>query len=88
MNRGLPLTPVKHDQVSNPHPNDPLHGVTLETMVKALVEYYGWGELGMMINIRCFQTNPSIRSSLTFLRKTPWARSKVEELYVWIASEG
>ena len=70
--------------MSNSHPNAPLHGVTLETVVTSLVEHYGWEELGMMINIRCFQTDPSIRSSLTFLRKTPWARSKVEDLYVWM----
>jgi uncharacterized protein (DUF2132 family) len=68
------------------HPKDPLHGVTLEKMVEALSARYGWEELGLMINIRCFQTNPSIRSSLTFLRKTPWARSKVEQLYVWMLS--
>jgi uncharacterized protein (DUF2132 family) len=68
------------------HPKDPLHGVTLEKMVEALLARYGWEELGLMINIRCFQTNPSIRSSLTFLRKTPWARSKVEQLYVWMLS--
>jgi uncharacterized protein (DUF2132 family) len=55
-------------------------------MVEALSARYGWEELGLMINIRCFQTNPSIRSSLTFLRKTPWARSKVEQLYVWMLS--
>jgi uncharacterized protein (DUF2132 family) len=70
--------------MSHPHPKDPLHGVTLETVVRTLVERYGWEELGLMINIRCFQSDPSIRSSLTFLRKTPWARSKVEELYVWV----
>jgi uncharacterized protein (DUF2132 family) len=70
--------------MSHPHPKDPLHGVTLETVVRTLVERYGWEELGLMINIRCFQNDPSIRSSLTFLRKTPWARSKVEELYVWV----
>jgi uncharacterized protein (DUF2132 family) len=70
--------------MSHPHPKDPLHGVTLETVLRTLVERYGWEELGLMINIRCFQNDPSIRSSLTFLRKTPWARSKVEELYVWV----
>ncbi len=67
----------------NPHPNDPLHGVTLEAVVRALVEHYGWEELGGLIRIRCFQSNPSIKSSLTFLRKTPWAREKVESLYIW-----
>jgi len=72
--------------MSDPHPNDPLHGITLEKVLTALVEHYGWDELGLMINIRCFQYDPSIRSSLTFLRKTPWARDKVEELYVWMIS--
>ena len=64
------------------HPNDPLHGVTLEMMVERLVEHYGWGELGQRIRARCFQVDPSIKSSLTFLRKTPWARTKVEQLYL------
>jgi uncharacterized protein (DUF2132 family) len=72
--------------MSNSHPNDPLHGVTLEKVLVALVDHYGWEELGYMINIRCFQYDPSIKSSLTFLRKTPWARSKVEELYLWMTS--
>jgi len=72
--------------MSDSHPNDPLHGITLEKVLTTLVEHYGWDELGLMINIRCFQYDPSIRSSLTFLRKTPWARSKVEELYTWMIS--
>ena len=61
---------------------DPLHGKTLEMIVKHLVHYYGWEHLGSKINIRCFNESPSIKSSLTFLRKTPWARKKVENLYV------
>jgi len=61
---------------------DPLHGVTLENIIKNLVEYYGWEELGKLIPIRCFDTDPSITSSLKFLRKTPWARTKVECLYI------
>lgn len=61
---------------------DPLHGVTLEQVVTALVEHYGWGELGWQIDIRCFNYEPSVPSSLKFLRKTPWARKKVEDLYV------
>lgn len=61
---------------------DPLHGKTLEMVVTKLVEYYGWEHLGIKINIKCFNDNPSIKSSLTFLRKTPWARKKVEELYI------
>ena len=62
--------------------NDPLHGVTLEYIIKNLLEYYGWEELGRLIPIRCFDTDPSISSSLKFLRKTPWARTKVERLYL------
>ncbi|PTY02826.1 transporter [Opitutaceae bacterium EW11] len=61
---------------------DPLHGVTLETIVKKLVDWYGWEELGTRIDIRCFKFDPSIKSSLQFLRRTPWARAKVEALYV------
>jgi uncharacterized protein (DUF2132 family) len=63
-------------------PIDPLHGITLERMLSRLVEYYGWKQLGRMINIRCFNNDPSITSSLTFLRKTPWARKKVEDLFL------
>jgi uncharacterized protein (DUF2132 family) len=61
---------------------DPLHGVTLEKMVTTLAEHYGWDELGKRINIRCFQSEPSVKSSLKFLRKTPWAREKVEQLFI------
>lgn len=62
--------------------NDPLHGITLEKILNNLVEKYGWEELGDRINIRCFQYDPSVKSSLKFLRRTPWARKKVEDLYV------
>ena len=62
--------------------NDPLHGVTLEKLLTELVAHYGWEELGRHIDIRCFNFDPSIQSSLKFLRKTPWARTKVEALYV------
>jgi uncharacterized protein (DUF2132 family) len=65
---------------------DPLHGKTLEMILKQLVEYYGWEYLATKININCFSNNPSIESSLTFLRKTPWARKKVEYLYISILS--
>ena len=61
---------------------DPLHGITLETIVTELVERHGWAELGQRIEIRCFTHDPSVKSSLTFLRKTPWARKKVEELFL------
>jgi len=63
-------------------PNNPLHGKTLESILQHLVELYGWKELGLRIKIRCFTDNPSIQSSLKFLRKTPWARKKVESLYL------
>jgi uncharacterized protein (DUF2132 family) len=63
--------------------NDPLHGLTLEAIVTALQEYYGWEELGKLIPVRCFNSDPSIASSLKFLRRTPWARAKVEELYLY-----
>jgi len=62
--------------------SDPLHGITLKEIVTLLVEKYGWEALGERINIRCFTHDPSITSSLKFLRKTPWARTKVEELYI------
>ena len=66
-------------------PNNPLHGVTLETMLISLEARYGWVELGRRINIRCFTHDPSIASSLKFLRRTPWARAQVEALYVLTA---
>lgn len=64
--------------------NNPLHGKTLEAILVALVNYYGWEELGQRIRINCFNVNPSIKSSLQFLRKTPWARKKVEDMYLKI----
>jgi len=64
------------------HPKNPLHGITLEHIVKSLADQYGWDELGKRINIRCFNYEPSVKSSLKFLRKTPWARKKVEDLYL------
>jgi uncharacterized protein (DUF2132 family) len=66
----------------NSQPNNPLHGKTLEAIITELVAHYGWDELGQRIRINCFLNNPSIKSSLTFLRKTEWARKQVEELYV------
>jgi uncharacterized protein (DUF2132 family) len=68
--------------MSDEQPNNPLHGVTLERVVTELVEYYGWESLGRMVNIRCFNSDPSIKSSLKFLRSTPWARTEVETLYL------
>lgn len=73
------------DTINGPgkeQPNNPLHGVKLADILEFLVEKYGWEELGSMISIRCFQIDPSIKSSLKFLRKTPWAREKVEQLYL------
>lgn len=64
--------------------HNPLHGVKLETMVVALADYFGWDELGQRIPVRCFQSDPSVNSSLKFLRKTPWAREKVESLYLFM----
>jgi uncharacterized protein (DUF2132 family) len=61
---------------------DPLHGITLKAILEKLVDFYGFDTLGELIKIKCFKENPSIKSSLTFLRKTEWARKKVEELYV------
>ena len=63
-------------------PNNPLHGVKLADIVEYLVNEYGWDELSMRININCFKSNPTIKSSLKFLRRTPWARTKVEQLYL------
>jgi uncharacterized protein (DUF2132 family) len=68
--------------MANEQPNNPLHGITLEMIVNQLVEQYGWAELGKRIPIKCFNENPSIKSSLKFLRQTPWARKKVEDLYL------
>ncbi len=68
-------------------PRNPLHGITLEAMVLALSEHYGWSDLGQRIPVRCFQSDPSVASSLKFLRKTPWAREKVEGLYLFMLRE-
>lgn len=73
--------------MKNPPSQDPLHGLTLETILNELVAGYGWPELGRLINIRCFQSDPSVSSSLRFLRKTPWAREKVEGLYLFMLRE-
>jgi uncharacterized protein (DUF2132 family) len=73
--------------MSGQHSNDPLEGKTLEYIVRTLADHYGWEELGMRIRINCFLENPSVQSSLKFLRKTPWARKKVEELMRQTLSE-
>ncbi len=67
--------------MTTPQPRNPLHGITLEMILAELVGYFGWPELGQRINVRCFASNPSLASSLKFLRRTPWAREKVESLY-------
>ncbi len=68
-------------------PRNPLHGLTLEAIVVALVAHFGWEDLGLRIPVRCFQSDPSVASSLKFLRKTPWAREKVEGLYLYMLRE-
>ncbi|MDB9959365.1 VF530 family protein [Gammaproteobacteria bacterium] len=72
--------------MSNNQINNPLHGITLEKVVTSLVDYYGWDALSKQIDINCFKSNPSIKSSLKFLRKTPWAREKVEALYLALSN--
>ena len=70
--------------MTTPQPKNPLHGITLEKILTALQAHYGWEELGRQIDIRCFTHDPSIASSLKFLRRTPWARERVESLYVYM----
>ena len=72
----------------NQEANDPLHGMTLEKIIKNLVEYYGWEELGKLVKIDCFNFDPTLSSSLKFLRRTPWARTKVEKLYLQTLEKG
>ncbi len=69
-------------KMENNKSKDPLHGITLQQILEKLIDFYGFDTLGELINIKCFRENPTIKSSLTFLRKTDWARKKVEELYV------
>ena len=68
--------------MADEQPNNPLHGLTLEKVLTSLVDHYGWEELGEVIPVRCFKYDPSIKSALKFLRRTPWARKKVENLYL------
>ncbi len=74
--------------MSQSQQNNPLHGKTLEMILSSLVEHLGWEKLGEKIDINCFQNDPSIKSSLKFLRKTPWAREKVEGLYLYLERKG
>lgn len=73
--------------MSAEQPRNPLHGITLEQIVSELVAHFGWAELGQQVPIRCFNENPSVASSLKFLRRTPWARAKVESLYLFMLRE-
>lgn len=73
--------------MSQEQPNNPLHGIKLEQIITELHAHYGWKRMGYYVNIRCFQENPSVKSSLKFLRRTPWARKKVEELYLRMKDE-
>jgi len=79
-----PAARAEATEASEPfeHPKDPLHGVTLERILTRLVDYYGWDGLARVLDIKCFKIQPSIKSSLTFLRKTPWARRKLETFYL------
>ena len=80
--RGMSAPPPHADQ-----PRNPLHGLTLEAILTALVAHYGWAGVAERIPVRCFQSDPSIKSSLAFLRRTPWARDKVEGLYLFLLRE-
>ena len=82
-----PESPPSHACTPKPQANNPLHGLTLEAIVTALVAHYGWAGLGERIPVRCFLSDPSVASSLKFLRKTPWARDKVEGLYLFMLRE-
>lgn len=73
--------------MSTQHAKDPLHGITLEALLHALVDNYGWARLAKEVNINCFKSDPSIKSSLKFLRRTPWARTEVETLYLNMMEE-
>ena len=82
MTAAEPLDPPPAQPATQPR--NPLHGLTLEAIVTALADFYGWEDLGQRIPLRCFTTDPSVSSSLKFLRKTPWAREKVESLYLFM----
>jgi uncharacterized protein (DUF2132 family) len=73
--------------MDRPQPNNPLHGLTLENILTRLVEHYGWERLGQLIRVKCFNHEPSLKSSLKFLRATPWARKAVEDLYLSLKQE-
>jgi uncharacterized protein (DUF2132 family) len=77
-----PIEFLLTEYMNTPQPNNPLHGVTLEHIVEQLVNHYGWNKLAQRVNINCFKSDPSVKSSLKFLRRTPWARAEVEALYL------
>ena len=76
-----------NSQAPSPQPRNPLHGLTLEMIVTQLADHYGWVQLGTLVPVRCFTHEPSVGSSLKFLRRTPWAREKVESLYLFMLRE-
>ena len=81
------MAPMDNAPSDPAQPRNPLHGLTLEAIVRALEAHYGWAELAVRIPVRCFTNDPSVKSSLKFLRKTPWAREKVEGLYLFMLRE-
>ena len=87
MSSDLPGTPLGNALPPSDQPGNLLHGVKLEAIVTALADHYGWDGLGQRINIRCFTSEPSVASSLKFLRRTPWAREKAESLYLFMLRE-
>jgi len=87
MNDDSPTNPPTAPDAKPAQPRNPLHGLTLEAIVVALQQYYGWSDLARLVPIRCFESDPSVASSLKFLRKTPWAREKVESLYLFMLRE-
>jgi hypothetical protein len=82
-----PAVPATDAPGDRPQPKNPLHGITLEQIVTELQAHYGWEELGQQVRINCFISDPSVTSSLKFLRRTPWARAKVESLYLFMLRE-
>ncbi len=87
MPEARPIIRMPTSTAAQAQPRNPLHGLTLQTILTALVDHYGWDDLAQRIPIRCFGSDPSITSSLKFLRKTPWAREKVESLYLFMLRE-
>ena len=78
---------MKKEEEKMTQPNNPLHGITLERILKELIDYYGFDQMAFHVRVNCFANNPTLKSSLNFLRKTPWARAKVEDLYLRMIEE-